>query len=187
MSSSPPTDEPTDEPTDGPTDEPGDGTDAAASLGELLDAAAAGRLAGWHALPAAATVATLTALRPGAQPARDLIGLLGQPAAGYRLEATPHAPAGVVVWTQHEQVTLVDVPGPELAAGELEALGPPEATLPSGLGEALEQRLWPERGLILHVARATDRVAQLYGHHAATLDQLRRSPLVAVRIERRPR
>ena len=173
MSSSPPTD--------------GPGGDAAASLGELLDAVAAGRLAGWHALPDAATVATLAALRPEAAPARDLATLLGQPAAGYRLAATPHAPAGVVVWTQHDEVTLIEVPGPELADGELTALGPPEATLPSGLGESLEQRLWPARGLILHVARATDRVARLYGHHAATVGQMRTSPLAAVRIERHPR
>jgi hypothetical protein len=161
--------------------------DATTSLGELLDAVEAGRLAGWHALPDGATAATLTALRPGAAPARDLTTLFGQPAAGYRLAATPHAPAGVAVWTQHGEVTLIDVPGPELADGELAAFGPPEATLPSGLGESLEQRLWPERGLILHVARATGRVARLYGHHAATLAQLRTSPLVAARIERHPR
>ena len=84
-------------------------------------------------------------------------------------------------------MTLIDVPGPQLADGQLEALGRPEATLASGLGDSLEQRLWPERGLILHVARATGRVARLYGHHAATLAQLRTSPLTAVRIERHPR
>jgi hypothetical protein len=176
VSSSPPTDDPVDP-----------ARDAAAGLGELLDAVEAGRLEGWHALPEGASVATLTALRPGAAPARDLTTLLGQPAAGYRLAATPHAPAGVVVWTQHGEVTLIDVPGPRLADGQLEALGPPEATLASGLGRSLEQRLWPRRGLILHVARATGRVDRLYGHQAATLAQMRTSPLAAVRIERHPR
>jgi hypothetical protein len=171
-------------PTDGP---PGGGRDAATSLGELLDAVEAGRLDGWHALPEGATVATLTSVRPGAAPARDLTTLLGQPAAGYRLAATPHAPAGVVVWTQHGEVTLIDVPGPQLADGQLAALGPPEATLASGLGRSLEQRLWPRRGLVLHVARATGRVDRLYGHHAATLARMRTSPLAAVRIERHPR
>jgi hypothetical protein len=171
VSSSPPTD----------AGEPG------AALGRLLDAVEAGRVEGWHPLPEAATVATLTALRPAAVPARDLTRLLGQPAAGYRLAPTPHAPAGFVVWTQHDEVTLIEVPGPELADGQLAALGPPEATMPSGLGESLEQRLWPARGLILHVARATDRVARLYGHHTATVAQMRTSPLAAVRIERHPR
>jgi hypothetical protein len=161
-------------------------TDPTASLGELLDAAGQGDLHNWHALPDGATTHDLLKLQPGAEPARDLTTVLGQPAKGYRLPATPHAPAGVIVWTQHDEVTLIEVDGPELV-DPVETLGPPQATVHSGLGVSLDQQLWPARGLILHVARATGRVARMYGHHAASVDQMQSSPLANVRIERHPR
>jgi hypothetical protein len=161
--------------------------DAAAVLARLLDDVEAGRVADWRPLPAGATTSTLTAVRPGAEPARDLTTLLGQPAVGYRLPATPHTPGGVVVWTQHDEVTLIEVLGPELAAGQLEALGAPEAALESGLGWSLEQWLWPDRGLILHVVEASGRVARLYGHEATTSARIQASPLAKVSLERHPR
>ena len=169
-----------------PTDR-GPDRDVVARLGAVLDAVQAGDLRDWHPLPDQASRDDLLSVRPAAEPARDLTTLLGQPAIGYRLPPTPHAPGGVAVWTQHDEVTLIDVPGPDLVAGYLEVLGPPEAILESGIGDSLEQRLWPQQGLILHVARATGRVARLYGHHVATVAQMRTSPLVNVRIERHRR
>jgi hypothetical protein len=174
VSSSPPTD-------------PASLDDVSRRLGALLQAAEAGDLSAWQPLPEGATVRHLQRVRPDAVPARDLVTLLGQPAVGHRLPPAPGAPVGVVVWVQYDEVTLLEVAAPELVTDPVDVLGPPEQTLDSGLGESLEQRWWPARGLILHVARATGRVARLYGHHASTLAQLRTSPLARVRIERHPR
>jgi len=156
-------------------------------LARLLGVASAGDLAAWEPLPPGLHTAQLHGLMPDLAPEADLVSLLGQPAVGYRTGASEHAPTGVLVWTQHEEITLLEVREPHAVEDPVRALGEPEATVPSGLGESLLQLLWPTRGLALHVARATGRLHRQYGFPATGLDQLLRSPLVAVAIHRRAR
>jgi hypothetical protein len=131
------------------------------------------------------TAAQLRRAAPDGRPGPGQEWLLGQPATSWRLPSTPAAPFGVVVWLQGDQVTLVEVRDPEPLADPGTALGPPEAVLDSGLGPALEQRLWPSRGLILHVDPVTGRITRLYGHEARSTDEMLDSPLVEVTLERR--
>jgi hypothetical protein len=162
-------------------------TDASAAFRSSLDGLDAGDLRRWRPLSDGLTVADLLLARPDAEPAVDLRQLLGQPAVGYRLAASEHAPVGVIVWAQHDELTLVEVRDPRLIDSPPGVLGPPAAVLDSGLGGAQDQLLWPALGLLMHVTRSSGRVARLYGHHAATVQQMESSPLVAVRIERHPR
>jgi hypothetical protein len=111
--------------------------------------------------------------------------LLGQPATSHRLPESEHAPHGIAVWSQHGEVTLVEVRDP--VVDDLASIGPPEATMPSGLSDAFEQLLWPSRGLVIHRATSTGRIAMLFGHHAATVAQMEGSPLSLIRAERRLR
>jgi hypothetical protein len=156
-------------------------------LARLLRAASAGDLAAWQPLPPGLGTAELRDLMPDVAPEPGLVSLLGQPAEGYRIGVSDHAPTGVLVWTQQDEITLLEVRDLQAAQDPVSALGEPEATVPSGLGESLNQLLWPGRGLALHVARATGRLHRLYGFPAIGLDQLLRSPLVAVAIHRRAR
>lgn len=163
------------------TDAPG------AVLLRLVRAASEGDLAGWLPLPLGLQVSQLLGHVPGLAPESALTSLLGQPAVGYRTPASDHAPTGVLVWAQHDEITLLEVREPHAVVDPVTALGQPAAVVASGLGESLSQLLWPDHGLALHVARATGRLHRLYGFPAIGLDQLLGSPLVAVALHRRAR
>jgi hypothetical protein len=151
-----------------------------------LQALTTGDFAAWRPLPADASATQLRRDAPDASAGPGGEWLLGQPATSWRLPPTPAAPFGVVVWLQHDIVTLVEVRDPAPSADPEAALGPPEAILPSGLGPAQEQRFWPSRGLVLHVDTVTGRITRLFGHERATVEQMTNSPLAAIRIEKRP-
>lgn len=150
-----------------------------------LAALADGAVDRWMPLPDGLTDAHLLEVFPEAVAVQG--SLLGQPATSHRLPESAHAPHGIVVWSQHGEVTLVEVRDAVVADEELARIGPPEATLPSGLSDAFEQLLWPSRGLLIHRARSTGRIAMLFGHHAATVPQMEGSPLSQIRTERRLR
>ena len=52
-----------------------------------------------------------------------------------------------------ERIDSVALWDAKLAATAATALGPPELTLPSGLGANVSQRVWPSRGIVLHTRR----------------------------------
>ncbi len=158
--------------------------DIADVLRSSLDALAAGAVDRWRPLSDGLTDTDLLAAFPAASAEQGQ--LLGQPATSHRLPESTHAPHGILVWSQQGEVTLVEVPDAAIPEEELARLGPPEATLPSGLGDAFEQLLWPSRGLLIHRAPSTGRIRVLYGHHAATVEQMEKSPLSQIRSERRP-
>jgi hypothetical protein len=157
------------------------------TLAALLNAADRGDLTDWRPIPDEAGWPLLLVVRPEVAlvPGRTL--LLGQPATAYRAEPTAAAPTGTLIWLQHAEITLIEIDGPTLPADATAALGPPAASLPSGFGPAFRQLLWPDRGLIVHLAPSTGRVARIYGHHLTPLAQLSSSPLVRMRIERQLR
>jgi hypothetical protein len=156
-----------------------------AGLRKSLRALGEGDLAGWRPLPQTVTAAQLKRAAPDGQAGQGQEWLLGQPATSWRLPSTAAAPFGVVVWLQGDQVVLVEVRDPLPLVDPETALGAPEAVIDSGLGPAQEQRLWPSRGLILHVDRVTGGITRLYAHEARTTDEMLDSPLVEVRLERR--
>jgi hypothetical protein len=158
--------------------------DVTEALRSSVDALSAGAVVRWRPLPDGLTESGLLAAYPVAIAEQGR--LLGQPATSHRLPESAHAPRGILVWSQQGEVTLVEVRDAAVDEEELTRLGPPEATLPSGLGDAFEQLLWPSRGLVIHRAPSTGRILVLYGHHAATVAQMEQSPLSQVRVERRP-
>jgi hypothetical protein len=132
-----------------------------------------------------ASAADVRAAAPRGTAGPDGEWLLGEPAASWRLPATKAAPFGVVVWLQGDAATLVEVRDPVLSADPETVLGPAEARLPSGLGPAQDQLLWPTRGLLLHVDRVTGTVTRLFGHEASSVAAMTDSPLAQIRLERR--
>ena|GEM_PF-6506001 len=151
-----------------------------------LAALAAGDLDAWQPLPDAATADDLTAAAPTGEPPIAHRLLLGQPATSVLLPASAGAPFGVVVWLQHDRVTLVETREPALSADPMTTLGAPELTLRSGLAALGDQICWPSIGLTLH-RQADGRVLVLYAYPPTTTDVMRASPLAQVSATRTPR
>ncbi len=144
-----------------------------------------GALDRWIPLPPDATKAELEAAL-GAIPSSVPGWLLRQPAEQVSLPGGPGAPHGITVWFQQEILTLVEARDVRPTAAVTDLLGPAPERLESGLGPSLEQWLYPERGLILHLCPGEETARYLYGFEQTELDELRRSPLRFVRLERRP-
>ncbi len=157
----------------------------AASLRRSFAAICSGQLVYWEPLPLAATRSDLeTVMGAPVTPASTL--LFGQPAQRIAFPSSAVLPAGATLWLQHNQLVLVDVRAPVVPTGALDALGPAELELESGLGDAYVQWLYPERGLILHVSRNAHQVKRLLGIEATALDTLRRAPIVSLHETRVP-
>ena len=157
----------------------------AASLRRSFAAISSGNIVYWEPLPLAVTQSDIETLmgRP-VTPASTL--LFGQPAQQITFPSSAALPAGATLWLQRDQLVLVDVRAPKLAAGALDALGPAELEMESGLGDAYVQWLYPERGLILHVSRHAHQVKRLLGLEATAVDTLRRAPIVGLHETRIP-
>ncbi|MGW6130491.1 hypothetical protein ACWFNE_10750 [Cellulomonas sp. NPDC055163] len=158
----------------------------AARLARSLRALGEGDVTAWTPLPGDVSVQDAVAAVDGLERSPGARTLLGQPATVLRAPGGPATPSGIVVWAQHDRVTLVEVRDPALAADPVDALGEPELTMPSGLGSLMEQLLWPSRGLVVHRSIAFPDVTVLFGHGRATVEQLRGSPLVGISSHRLP-
>jgi hypothetical protein len=163
-----------------------EGPTPAARLALSLRALGEGDVTGWTPLPSGVSVQDAVAAVERLTPSPGRRTLLGQPATVLRAPGGPATPSGIVVWAQHDRVTLVEVRDPALVTDPVAALGEPELTMPSGLGSLMEQLLWPSRGLVAHRSIAFPDVTALFGHERATVEQMRQSPLTGISAHRMP-
>lgn len=92
------------------------------------------------------------------------------------------ASGGLTVWVQGDMVIGLEALDARPPQGALEALGAPEAVVPSELGSQWSQQLWGTRGLVIH--RSGDRIRVAFGLAAFEPEEWEDDPLRWWRIER---
>ena len=150
-----------------------------------LSELAAGRWAAWRGLEECDIATADAQLGP---PLEDELhgGMFGgEPAQFRRYPPTEAAPQGITVWILGDLVIGVELGEPEPPAGTLDALGPPELVLESGLGWNWTQEVWASSGLVIH--RREERIRVAFGLAPIDPDEWPSDPLSSWRIERIPR
>jgi hypothetical protein len=152
--------------------------------GELAELAA-GRWDGFHGLAEYSLEDADAQLGPPTED--ELYGgrFGGEPAEFRRYPATDAAPQGVTCWLLDDAVIGIEIHDPEPDRASLEALGPPDLELDSGLGPSWSQHVWAARGLVVH--RRDDRVGLALGLAPIDPETWPTDPLRWWRVERRQR
>ncbi len=151
---------------------------------DALARLAAGDLASFRGIPDAAGRADAEAAfgDSGADP-DEPGGTLGP------FRQHPPAPGvhgGVYAFYDGDRIAAIRIDEPTWAL-PLDALGPPEATLPSGLSRLYEQYVYASRGLALHVDEATHRIHRLFAYPPMPVEAFLESELAHVRAWRERR
>jgi len=106
----------------------------------------------------------------------------------FRNYSDPHdlAPHGVTVWFEADAAVALQINSPALGASPEAVFGQPETKLRSDLAPTLQQWVYPERGLALHVHPRKDLAKRLYGFAPMTLAEYEESWLSRVAMRRIP-
>jgi hypothetical protein len=167
--------------TTGDASKPTGPIDCAAALRAL----AGGHLDDFHGLARGCGRADAERAFGSSGPGPDDGGMLGgSPTLLRRHPSSPVAPYGLTVYYVGDRIVLVEILEPRLPRPPGEALGAPEASLPS-LVRGCSQSVYAGRGLAAHVKDGSGEVRRLYAFEPMSVDAFRASYLSGLGETRR--